>query len=77
MLTRYAKLAYKFYFTSTVDFLIYFTHTTSNEYMRLNYTFFINFLLQKIRWLNKDKNSLYKNIKMSQPLINYTPHIYR
>ena len=24
MLTRYAKLAYKFYFTSTVDFLIYF-----------------------------------------------------
>ena len=24
MLTRYAKLVYKFYFTSTVDFLIYF-----------------------------------------------------
>jgi len=40
MLTRYAKLVYKFYFTRTVDFLYFFTHATSNEYMRLNYNFF-------------------------------------
>ena len=50
MLTRYGRLVYKFTFTSTVDFLIYFTHTTSNEYMRLNYTFFII----KITLLNRN-----------------------
>ncbi len=48
MLTRYAKLVYKFHFTSTVDFVIYFS--TSNECMRLNYTYFIT----KITRLNRD-----------------------
>jgi len=50
MLTRYAKLVYKFYFTSIIDFLTYFYAYNSNEYMLLNYTFFTT----KITWLNKD-----------------------
>ncbi len=49
LLTRYAKSVYKFYFTTTVDFLIYFYACNLKRYMRLNYYFFT-----KITWLNRD-----------------------
>ncbi len=49
MFTRYAKLVYKFYSTSTVDFLIYFYACNFNWL----YAFELkNFLLQKLHgWI--------------------------
>ena len=68
MLTRYAKLVYKFYFTSAVDFLVYFNENNFKRIyaFELYNVYYKNYMVEKrLKFSIQKYKNLFEFIKFN------------